>query len=82
MQFRIAVNEKPENVIFLMKSRYNIERRSAKCYFISGNIFEIYCNEDYDKILAESEDGSCHFQTHILLCGHLILPRSTKAAIQ
>ena len=65
MQFRIAVNAKPENVIFLMESRYNIVRRSAKCYFILGNIFEIYHNEDYDKILAESDDGWLYYNTHM-----------------
>ena len=65
MQFRIAVNTKPENVIFLMKSRYNIERRSAKSYFMLGNICEIYCNEDYDKIFAESEDGWLYYNTHM-----------------
>ena len=65
MQFRIAVNETPENVVLLMKSRYNIERRSAKCCFISGNICEIYCNEDYDKVLAESEDGWLYYNTYM-----------------
>ncbi len=65
MQFRITVNETPEKVVFLMESRYNIVRRSAKSYFMLGNIFEIYHNEDYDKILAESDDGWLYYNTHM-----------------
>ncbi|MDE6425554.1 MAG: hypothetical protein K2K89_05405 [Ruminococcus sp.] len=65
MQFRITVNETPENVVLLMKSRYNIVRRSAKSWFMSGNICEIYCNEDYDKILSTDEDGWLYYNTHM-----------------
>ncbi|MDE5862170.1 MAG: hypothetical protein K2H28_08265 [Ruminococcus sp.] len=65
MQFRIAVNETPEKIIFLMENRYNIVRRSARSYFMSGNIFEIYRNEDYDKILSTGEDGWLYYNTYM-----------------
>lgn len=66
MQFRIAINEKTENVVFLMKSQYDIVRRSAKTYFILGNIVEIYYNEDYDKALAEiGNDCWLYYNTHM-----------------
>ncbi len=65
IQFRIAVNEKPENIVFLIESRYKMYRRSARTYFISGNIVEIYCNEDYDKTSAECEDGWLYYNTHM-----------------
>ncbi|MDE6502164.1 MAG: hypothetical protein K2L10_08785 [Ruminococcus sp.] len=65
MWFRIAVNEKPENVVFLIQNRYNIIRRSAKTYYMSGNIFEVYRNEDYDNFLAENEDGWLYYNTHM-----------------
>lgn len=65
MQFRITVDEIPENVVSLMESRYKIYRRSAETYFISGNIVEIYYNEDYDKLLTDGEDGWLYYNTHM-----------------
>lgn len=65
IEFRIAVNEKPKNVVSLIESRYKMYRRSARTYFISGNIVEIYYNENYDKALSESEDGWLYYNTHM-----------------
>ncbi|MDE5583510.1 MAG: hypothetical protein K2J08_07380 [Ruminococcus sp.] len=48
-----------------MESQYSIYGHSAKTYFMSGNIVEIYYNEDYDKVLAESEDGWLYYNTHM-----------------
>ena len=65
MQFKIAVNEPPEKIVFLMESKYKILRLSAETYFMSGNIVEIYYNDDYDKILSTGEDGWFYYNTHM-----------------
>ena len=65
MQFRIAVNETPENVIFFIKNQYNVYRYSAKTYIMLGNVLEIYHNEDYDKTLSENADGWLYYNTHM-----------------
>ena len=65
MQFRITVNEAPENVVLLMESHYKIYKRSAKTYFILGNIVEIYHNEDYDEFLSKGENGWFYYKTHM-----------------
>ncbi|MDE5772541.1 MAG: hypothetical protein K2I06_13100 [Ruminococcus sp.] len=48
-----------------MESQYSIYRYSAKTYFMSGNIVEIYHNEDYDEVLAENEDGWLYYNTYM-----------------
>ncbi len=64
-QFRINVDETPENIISLIENKYDIKKYSEKIYFISGNVAEIYSNEDYDKDLTESEDGWLYYNANI-----------------
>lgn len=64
-QFRITVDETPENIISLMENKYDIKKYSEKIYFISGNVAEIYSNEDYDKNLTESKDGWLYYNTNM-----------------
>ncbi|MDE6779920.1 MAG: hypothetical protein K2J40_00465 [Ruminococcus sp.] len=64
-QFRITVDETPENIISLMEKNYDIKKCSAKTYFIAGNIAEIYLNEDYNKDLTDSEDGWLYYNTNM-----------------
>lgn len=64
-QFRITVDETPENIISLMENKYDIKKYSARTYFIAENIAEIYLNEDYDKDLTEGEDGWLYYNTNM-----------------
>lgn len=66
LSFRISVNETAEKIISCMNNRYEIYKRTATTYFMSGNIIEIYSNDDYDKPLSDNdEDSYLYYRTYM-----------------
>lgn len=66
LSFRVSVNETAEKIISSMDNRYEIYKRTARTYFMSGNLIEIYSNNYYDKILSDDDEyGYLYYRTHM-----------------